>query len=60
MNTLSQIAGPIGIGVIVFLLLIWLSEKIFGDLTKKDSYKPLILIIPAMIVILSLLIYFTM
>ena len=59
MNTLMQIAGPIGIGVIIFLFLIWLSEKIFGDLTKKDSYKPLIVIIPAMIVILGLLIYFS-
>lgn len=59
MNTLMQIAGAIGIGILVFLFLIWVSEKIFGYLTKQDSYKPLIVIIPAMVVILGLLIYFS-
>ena len=58
-NLLSDLITPIGIGIVVFILLIWLSEKIFGDLTKEDSYKPLVVIVPFMLVILGLLIYCT-
>jgi hypothetical protein len=39
-----------------FLAIIFFSEAIFGDLTNTDSYKPLLVVVPVMAVVLIYLI----
>ena len=36
---------------------VFLSESTFGDLTTTDSYKPLWIVVPAMLSVLGYLIY---
>lgn len=56
-DTIKTILTSIGIGLVILLAIVFLSEKTFGDLTDKDSYKPLWYIIPAFIAVIGFLIY---
>ena len=57
MKILQAILPVIFIFSAIFLVAIFLSETIFGDLTATDSYKPLWVIIPVMLSVLGYLIY---
>ena len=59
MNLLKTIFPVIFVFAIIFLITIFLSEALFGDLTATDSYKPLWVIVPVMLSVLGYLIYKT-
>ena len=56
-GTIKTILISVAIGLVILFAVVFLSEKTFGDLTDKDSYKPLWYIIPAFIAVIGFLIY---
>lgn len=50
---------PILIGLLILFGVTFLSESIFGDLTREDSYKPLWIILPVFVSVLGYLVYKT-
>lgn len=52
---MKLLAGIVGTFVLIFVAIIALSTTIFGDLTNVDSYKPLFVIIPAIVLTVSYL-----
>lgn len=58
-DTIKTILTSIGIGLVILLAVVFLSEKTFGDLTNEDSYKPLWYIIPTLVGVVGYLIYKT-
>lgn len=52
---IKLLAGIVGIFILIFMVIIALSTTIFGDLTNVDSYKPLFIILPALVLTVSYL-----
>ena len=55
-GNLNFVIALILIGLAIFSGIIFTSETIFGDLTETESFKPLIVILPVMGVVLWYLI----